>query len=139
MRGEPEFTRRKGSGGPCRFSKCKQPARCKGWCDVHYRQARNGVELVPITPRGPKPAVRNEHRLVGNLCQPHRSGMPEWLKGIPFFVAGCLTCEKKRTDGKVTGNEPPPPTHREMMASRGGKARRLAQLRVKVREPGATL
>jgi len=75
--------------------------------------------------------------LYGNYCWPHMRGVPP---GTPkFFVKDCITCEAKLVAGKVTGQEAPPPSLKEMLATRSPKQRRAAQLRIKTREPGATL
>jgi hypothetical protein len=125
--------------GVCRYDGCNNPLCAEGFCRAHYRMAKRGLELDPIVPRPLKAKHRNEERLVGNYCLPHRTGLPRGLGASDFFVSGCLTCEQKKKDGKVTGNEPPPPDIKQLRERDGGRKRRLAMLRIKAANPGATL
>jgi hypothetical protein len=75
----------------------------------------------------------------GTLCQWHRGGIPAGLDPKSFFVDGCETCIGKRERGIVRGDEGPPPKLKDKRARLGGRLRRIAMMKIRQREPGATL
>lgn len=44
----------------------------------------------------------------GRFCSAHYLGVTPAQGKVPFYLAGCPSCEVKREAGKVTGLEQPP-------------------------------
>ena len=54
----------------CRIKKCKRPYRAKGYCNVHYREWRQGKRPKPRYKICSKEGCRKP-RAIGGLCEEH--------------------------------------------------------------------